>query len=176
MDNKSQGYLQKLNQKLDQLFKELDQYAEAELNQSPKQGAWSVMDILHHLKLVEFHANAYVKKKLSFDPDLPKIDFQSKMRATLMNAFNRSPLKRKAPKAVAENSFPKDVPFQDLKQQWLAQRKDLEQHLLSLPEDLYHKQVYKHPFAGRMSLSGMLSFFDSHFDRHHRQIRRTLGK
>ena len=98
------------------------------------------------------------------------------MRATLMNAFNRSPLKRKAPKGVDETNFPKNVSFSQIKEQWLAQRNELKTHLESLPTDLYNKQVYKHPFAGRLSLAGMLSFFDSHFDRHYRQIKRTLKK
>jgi hypothetical protein len=44
----------------------------------------------------------------------------------------------------------------------------------NLPAEYADKEVYRHPFAGRMSLAGMLSFFEAHFINHRRQLYRAL--
>ena len=61
MNQQSQQLLQKIDTKLDKLFSELEKLPEEKLTQAPSETAWSVMDVMHHLKLVEYHANAYVK-------------------------------------------------------------------------------------------------------------------
>jgi hypothetical protein len=45
---------------------------------------------------------------------------------------------------------------------------------MGLPDHLYDKEIYKHPFAGRLSLMGMVDFFEHHFRRHREQMRRAL--
>jgi len=54
------------------------------------------------------------------------------------------------------------------------ERKDLYEFIDSVSEDYIDKEVYKHPLGGRLSLTGMLEFFDSHFDHHSKQIFRAL--
>lgn len=174
MDRQTQRALSKADAKLDSLLAELEVLPEEVLKKTPAPGAWSVLDVMHHLQLAEYYSQAYVEKKLSFDPELKPTNLGSWFRSQLLNTYSRWPMKWKAPKGVDEHSFPQDSSLEEVAQKWKTQRAKLKSYLEELPEDLYKRQVYKHPFAGRLSLAGMVSFFNSHFDRHHRQIRRTL--
>ncbi|GAB5554594.1 MAG: hypothetical protein Sapg2KO_41850 [Saprospiraceae bacterium] len=175
MDQKTKAIFDKLEWKLQALEQELSDLPVEQLSKSPKPGAWSVLDILHHLKLAEAYGHKYSEKKLSFNPSLPKDNWQAQFRSWLLNTFNRSSLKVKAPKGVDESFFPKEIPFEQIMEEWKAQRKALRTFLEGLDPEIYTKQVYKHPLGGRLSLADMLRFFDSHFDRHHRQIQRTYS-
>ncbi len=172
MDNKTKKLLQKLEAKLDQLHQELKPLSKEQLATQPAEGSWSVLNILEHLSLAEYHAQRYLEKKLSFKPELPKVDLSSKFRVLTLNTFNRSPFKIKAPKGV--DVFQSELPLDDFIKQWKGQRKQLVSFLETLPEEVFDKQAYKHPLGGRLPISGMVSFFDSHFDRHRKQIKRTL--
>ena len=174
MDAKTLGLLDKIDAKLAQLKKELSQVPAEKLSQNPSEGAWSVLQVMIHLRMAEGYAHQYLQKKLSFDPKLPNTNLQSAFRTSFMNAFNRMPFKIKAPKGVDTSSLPKIEPLETQMEQWEQQRKALRAYLSGLDDSLFKKQVYKHPFAGRLSLAGMVSFFDSHFDRHYKQIQRTL--
>lgn len=174
MDQKTKALFDNLEQKLLALEKELSVLSSEQLTKVPKPGAWSVLDILHHLKMAESYGHQYSEKKLSFNPTLPNDNWQARFRSGLLNAFNRSSFKIKAPKGVDESFFPKDVAFDQIIMEWKAQRMALQTFLAGLDPEIYTKQVYKHPLGGRLSLYDMLRFFDSHFDRHYKQIQRTL--
>jgi len=84
-----------------------------------------------------------------------------------------TPFKFKAPEAVNEQ-LPERSSFWDIAKQWKQQRIDFKNYLNELPEDILKREIYKHPFAGRLGLKGMLVFFDTHFERHGKQIDRIL--
>ncbi|MEO0341172.1 MAG: DinB family protein [Bacteroidota bacterium] len=174
MDNKTKNLLKKLESKLDRLHEQLKAIPAEQLAAQPTEEAWSVLNILEHLSLAEYHAHRYLEKKLGFNPELPKVDLSSRFRVIALNAFNRSPFKIKAPKGV--DVFQSELPLDAFIEKWKAQRAKLVSFLESLPEEVFDKQAYKHPFGGRLPISGMVAFFDSHFDRHAKQIKRTLRK
>ena len=166
--------LDRLDDSFRDLLKELDGYTDATLNRVPKEGAWSVFQTMHHLILSERMSLNYVKKKLSFEPKLKKAGVGSKMRSTLVNNYLRSPFKRKAPTFISGENLPKESTFWEVVKAWKTDREELRRYLSELPKEHFSKEIYKHPFAGRLSLDGMLSFFQQHYERHLRQIRRTL--
>ena len=174
MDQKILKRLDQLDKSLEILVLELSEYSEDQLRKQPAPGEWSALQVVHHLITAENLSLKYVIKKLSFDPKLKPAGIQSKARVLyLWLAFN-SPFKYKAPEAVKGDHLPKDATLEKIKTQWLSQRKELREYLKGLPKEVFDKEVYKHPFVGRLSLEGMLHFFQIHFDRHHRQIQRTL--
>ena len=61
-----------LDKDLHELLKELGKYSDDDLNYSPGDGKWSVLQIMNHLKLSEQLAHRYIVKKLSFSPELKK--------------------------------------------------------------------------------------------------------
>jgi len=176
MDKNSKAQLKSLDQKLVTLLHDLKNYSDTKLNERPNENAWSVLQIMQHLMKAESGAVAYVQKKLSFNPTLEKAGVMSSLRGTMLNIILSSPIKVKAPAQVSGENLLTDLTFWDVAKQWKLQRKELETYLKSLPADLYSKDVYKHPMTGKMTLASMLSFFNTHVDRHTRQIRKTLKK
>lgn len=117
---------------------------------------------------------AYIKKKLSFEPSLEAAGVKSSLNSIMLNLALSSPFKVKAPAQISGDNLLTDLTFWDVAKQWKLQRKELVTYLESLPADLYEKDVYKHPMTGKMTLASMLSFFNTHVDRHTKQIKKTL--
>lgn len=168
--------LKKIDQRLQGLLDELSSYDNETLNRKPADGGWSALQVMHHLILAEEGSVKYVKKKLSFNPDLQTAGFSSAWRAYLLNFYFTLPFKFKAPPGVGDGVLPEKSDFKEVSGRWLASRKAMREYLESLPEDMFRKSIYRHPFAGRMSLEGMVKFFDGHFERHRKQIGRVVAE
>lgn len=54
-------------------------------------------------------------------------------------------------------------------------RQDFREFLTNLPEEAFTLEIFRHPRAGKITLMGLMVFFDLHFKRHEKQIRRALG-
>ena len=166
--------LYRIDQELEALFRQLAAYDEAALNQRPADGGWSVMQVLHHLILAESASLAYVRKKLSFKPALKPAGFRAAWRVMVVKAYFKMPVRFKAPKGVDDAALPERSEYTQTERQWRNSREELKKYLLHLPDTYFGREVYKHPFAGRMSLRGMLEFFGMHVRRHRQQINRVL--
>ncbi len=157
------------------LFEVLNKYSDDDLNWKPKKDQWSVLQVLVHLMIAEAGSQNYVEKKLSSGYNqLPKAGILSGVRKILLIAALRTPFKFKAPAIVGNENIPERSSFWDIVKQWKKQRENLRTYLASLPEEALAKEIYKHPIAGRMSIYGMFTFFESHFKRHRKQIDRVL--
>lgn len=176
MDKKSKIQLKNLDQKLVLLLRDLKTYSDNKLNEQPSPAEWSVLQIMQHLMKAEAGAVMYVKKKLSYEPELVDANVLSSFRSMFLNMALTSPMKIEAPDQISGDALLTDLTFWEVAKQWKAQRGELEAYLESLPADFYTKDLYKHPMSGKMTLSSMLSFFNKHVDRHTRQIKRTLKK
>lgn len=176
MKHKVLQNLDKIDTQLQALFDRLEQYSDELLNQKPAEGEWSPMDNLHHLMRSERLSQGYIRKKLSFNPKLKRANLSTAWRSWLLSTYLRFPMKFKAPEAVAEEHFPEYSSLKDVRDQWQQQRQQLKSYLEDLPEHIYDKELYKHPFAGRVTIRGMVDFFGGHLERHSRQIDRALAK
>lgn len=163
-----------LDNKLTKLLDELKQHPDEFLNKSPGEGQWSALQTMYHVMLAEKKAHQYIHKKLSFHPTLKKAGVASWGRQALLKTYLNSPVKAKAPAAVGDQVIPTDLTFWEIAKPWKENRADFLQYLHTIPVEYIDKEIYKHPGAGRMSLNGMLSFFETHFDRHLKQIYRAL--
>jgi uncharacterized damage-inducible protein DinB len=143
------------------------------INTSPKEGAWSVTQVLNHMKRVEFYTHAYIQKKIKA-PDLKKAGIGSKLRLYGLRAYMKSPFTFNAPKAVNTESLHAQDTISNIQSSWVVQRNKLGKFLNSLTEEQKQLLVYKHPVAGRLSFSEMLSFIETHNHHHTKQIDRTL--
>ncbi|GJM32457.1 MAG: hypothetical protein DHS20C18_14580 [Saprospiraceae bacterium] len=174
MKSKALHHLTQIEEKRKALNEELSQYSSEELNRQPGPDQWSALQVMHHLYLAESYAGRYISKKLSFNPKLKKAGLQTWFKNKIMLFYLRSSMKWKAPTAVSSEHLPNHSELPEIVAKWDKQRKEIYEFLSTLPDDVYTKEVYKHPFAGRINLSGMLDFFEGHFDRHYKQIQRTL--
>lgn len=165
-----------LQEQLQALFSELERYPHDVLNASPAPGKWSVMQVLQHLLRSESLSLAYLQKKWSYDPKLKPATFRTRWREFILTSYLGVPIKFKAPKGVNEEHFPEESDFASTRKQWLETRKAMEAFLNELPEEVFAREFYRHPIAGRITLKGMLGFFASHTSRHQGQIKKTLEK
>lgn len=171
---KVEKQLSLLDKKLNNLLEELKDYSDAQLNRSPGEGKWSVIQVMHHLLLAETGSYNYLQKKLSFNPELKDSGFQSWYRKQGLRLFLWAPFKWKSPAAIGDEYLPEQAGFWDTARQWKEQRAQLKIYLNSLPPDIFAKEAYKHPRAGRLDIAGMLEFFNWHFNRHRKQILRIV--
>jgi len=168
--------LDSLDSKLTGLLEVLKDYSEKTLNKKPAEDKWSVMQIMHHLKIAELGSQKYCEKKLSFNPELKDAGIAAAWRTFLMTTYLKLPFKVKAPAAVSGDNLPDYSNFWETAKEWKAQRQHLRSFLESLPPEHYKKEIFKHAFAGRLTMMGLLDFFDGHLDRHQKQINKILKK
>ena len=174
MNQKLQRKLNQLDTDLAELLKRLQKFSDADLNWSPKNGEWSVLQVMTHLMLAEKYGHQYMEKKLSYNPTLKKAGILAGFRKQLMEISLKLPIKFKAPVAISGEQLPKEAAFWEVVKEWTQQRENLKSFLEKLPPEIHKSELYKHPLAGRLTTSGMLTFFDLHFKRHRKQIERIL--
>lgn len=170
-----QDQLDELDHSLHRLLEVMKEYTDAELNRPPAAGKWSPLQTMHHIMLSEKLSHGYLKKKAQADAtSMKKVGLLSALRRQLLGLYLWAPLRFKAPEMVSDSRLPEEGSFWALAREWRNNRKDLRDFLDQLPREYFRRQLYRHPFAGRMSVSGMLFFFQKHFDRHRRQIFQSL--
>ncbi|MCP3933286.1 MAG: DinB family protein [Bacteroidetes bacterium] len=156
------------------LLNKLESYSDTSLNKKPDAESWSVLQILHHLIRSEGLSKKYVEKKLSFKPKLNRPGLSNIFRNFLLKSYLNVPIKFKAPKGVSTPHLPESSDIKSTKDIWLNQRKELRQYLKTIPSEMIGKEIYKHPIAGRLTLPQMLDFFQTHYERHKKQLEKTL--
>ena len=166
--------LEDINQDLENLFSKLEDYSDDKLNKAPKEGKWSVSQIMNHLILAETLSLKYCHKKLSFNPELKKSGWKTRIGYLRLYLILSVPIKVKAPQNVSGDALPDFEEIQKTISKWRAQRKLLEKFIQEVDEKYIDREVYKHPFGMRLSLYYMLSFYYTHYLRHKKQILRIL--
>ena len=176
MPPKVAKHLNRMDADLTSLLKVLNNYSEKTLNKRPAENKWSVLQVMHHLILAEGYGQAYVKKKLSYNPELKKAGISAFLRKTFAKNYLKVPFKIKAPEAVGDEHLPEYSSFWETAKKWKLQRQDLRTLFENMPIEHFDKEIYNHPLAGRLTLVGLLEFYQSHFARHRKQIDKILKK
>jgi len=170
MDKKSIKKLEELDNELTTLFESLKDFSDNQLNRQTSDGKWSILQNIHHLILSEGLSQKYIEKKLGFNPELKNSGLGNGFRAMILGFYMKTGIKRKAPEMINTENLPQDTKFWETVKLWKAQRQHLKTYLLGLEPQLYKKQLYKHPAAGKLSIYQMLNFFQQHFRRHKKAI------
>ncbi len=175
MNRRTEQWLNALDKALQKLENDLSKYPSEQLNRKPAPGQWSVMQVVNHVMMAEAGSLNYLKKKLSDPSAIKKAGIGSAIRTWLLNLSQIIPgLKFKAPAFINEDKLPPVSDREAVFQQWRASRAALRAFLESQPDEIFTKEAFRHPRAGRMTIVQMLSFFGSHLNRHVRQIKRAL--
>ena len=142
---------------------------------SRKNGKWSPLEQCYHLHMAEMLSRKYCEKKLSFNPELKDAGYKNSLRLWLLQLIEYLPLKFKAPTAVGQQSFPENLNLDMVTMEWSHQREQLGRFLENLDPSYVDKEIYKQPMVGRLTIGGMLKFFQFHIDRHRSHIKRDYG-
>lgn len=175
MDKRLEKLYTKLQNQRAELLNLLQNVEPELLSKSPAPGKWSVLQILNHLYVSEKISIGYVKKKSIAINDVGNTGLWQSALMIVLKISQRIPIRYKAPKVVLQNTS-NVTSITDLLAQWNLLRIELKSMLTNLPENHINKLVYKHPFAGRLSLPQALEFFSEHIIHHTPQIKRILKK
>lgn len=156
------------------LLEEIKDQPDSVLNEVPKKGGWSILQVIYHMVLVEEASLRYIKKKLSFGDDIPKAGIKTAMRYQYLKAVFKTPLKIKAPEMVNESQMPDEIRFWEILKRWKDLRAETEEFLDNMPDKLLKTELYKHGLVGKMTPKNMLVFFELHFKRHRKQLKKVL--
>jgi len=156
------------------LFEDLSSYDDDIINKKPKPGAWSIAQVVEHLIKAEENSLIYLRKKTQDTSKVPVAGVGSRWRYFITAAVFMTNIKYKSPELIA----PTDNYFTigQLDKHWAQVRKEIYDLLNSLPEADLKKQIWKHAVSGKMNVSQMLAFFNIHFNRHRKQVYRTLAE
>jgi hypothetical protein len=128
--------------------------------------------VLHHIVTAEALTLGYVRKKMQAGDSLPRAGLASRLRLLALEATLASPLRFRAPAAVA--GVPPEIDAAELRARWDGVRRDWRELLESFPPELVNRLVFRHPRAGRMSLEHALGTLEAHLAHHVPQVRRAL--
>ncbi|MFA6955656.1 MAG: DinB family protein [Thermoanaerobaculia bacterium] len=151
----------------------IDGLAPESLNRQPEPGRWSVAQVISHIVLAETRTVGYVSKKRSDPSQLRPARLKQKLMAKLIVAAMNAPFSFRAPEVVA--TVPDNSDPGELRAQWARVRAELASLLDSIPDSLLGTCLFKHPYAGPMTLEAALDFMVAHASRHARQIERILS-
>lgn len=143
------------------------------LNRAPAPGRWSALQVLHHVVTAEALSLAYVRKKMQAGAALPRAGLASRLRLLGLRLALRSPLRLRAPAATA--TVPATIDPDELRARWDTVRAELATLVEAFPPDLVGRLVFRHPFAGRMSLADTLGFMQAHLEHHLAQVERATA-
>lgn len=169
MRTKIQNRLKELNEELARHLESMGHKSEEWYNSSTAEGKWSPCQLHRHLMLSEGLSAKYVAVKSQYPEKLEEAGLQEKVNLEQLNIYLNSTKKFDAPETVVPDNAPGSLSL--TVDSWMQQRMELSGLIDSLDESLLSKSLYKHPFAGRLSLLGMLDFFHWHLQRHESQIR-----
>ncbi|HLP95707.1 MAG TPA: DinB family protein [Saprospiraceae bacterium] len=163
------------SRQVEALLQEMGRIPSERLNQKPAGNGWSAIQTMHHLILVEAQSLAYLHKKLSFNPDLPKAGWAAGLKMIFLKWTLASPIKFKAPKSVGNDKLPEQDTLENVSAKWQQVRQSWTDLLTQMPDNLLDKAVYRHPRIGLINWLQTIDFIASHFKRHKAQILRAIS-
>lgn len=164
----------KLEHKKEVLLKEIISLPEEIYFHQPLNGGWSVAQAVNHIFLSEKLSLAYLQKKISYPENIPLINLKSRGAIFFLKMVLRSPYKAKAPVTLNMQGPQNILSQEELVKEWGLLRMDIIT-FIEIHEPAFGKHlVYRHPYAGRLTMLQMLIFLNEHFASHMRQIKKII--
>lgn len=167
---KLQVHFDELERKRQLLFTELTRLSEEQLRFQPAAGKWSLLEVVHHLLLVE-------RLVVSSAADRPargrgrerrsikaRIGYAAVCMVLGLGVRVKVPLRSVVPETGAS--------LGELEEEWDRTRVDLRACLDGISERTMGHTLVRHPIGGPLNAVRTVSFLTRHFDHHGRQVKR----
>ncbi|MCX6198785.1 MAG: DinB family protein [Bacteroidetes bacterium] len=154
------------------LFSDLKNYTDDIINKKPSSEKWSVAEVIVHLITAEEMSLKYLSKKIQDTSKESEESFKNKYRWLLVKLVFAFNIKFKAPEIVEPKMGYQSLA--DLETKWSNVRNQTLSVLQKLSDEETNKTLWKHALAGKMNLHHMVQFFGVHYNRHKKQIERTV--
>ena len=149
----------------------VDGVPHAALNREPVPGKWSALQVLHHVVTAEALTLGYIRKKMQAGAALETAGPASRLRLLALQVTLALPMRVKAPTTAGD--VPTESELRALRARWDEVRRSLDELVRSFPPELEDRLVFRHPYAGRMTLAHALGTLEAHLDHHIPQVERA---
>jgi len=164
--------LDSLTKKREDLLGIIANRSTEELTYKAAADKWSVVEVVEHLVIVD---QDLLNQIASRDPN-PPLDSRARSAENFKTVIK-----------VMERDIPVDVPderaephgrftLDELLNRWADIQQKLHGRLAEVNSENKDKLVYRHPFAGPLTITETLHFIVVHFDNHMRHIDRILAQ
>lgn len=150
------------DQAREELYRQIDQLSDEQINKQPADSRWSIKQLLQHLYLMEGGVAKTIQSQL--DSDKQSLAQDKPIELTV----NRS-TKVEAPAfAVPTEDF---ATLEELKAKLSATHEALRQLFENTTEEILEVKSYPHPVFGEMNLKQWIPFVGYHELRHIEQVK-----
>lgn len=164
-----------LQKKFDTLIYDYDTFLHSvrhlsytEFNTPLKQDKWSTAQIFLHLNTSMQNITAYISKKIQYPETIQKNRLYAWVRSFFLTSILRTNYKMKAPKGLDVSA--EQTSYEKIEAQWNEIQLSLKKLLDTFPGNLLTKNVFRHPFAGPITIFQTLKFMSGHIHHHKRQV------
>lgn len=162
MDNAQQEFLAVIHK-----------YSEEQQRFRTHESAWSMLDVLNHLKLAEEGVYEFVAVKRDPARMPERSSWHQPLRALAMMTALKSPFRFRAPSRVKSPATNRAL--EELETEWLQARAKLRDFVQNLSPALWDAPLFIHPFFGYLNISHTMRFIRDHTAHHIRQLHRIAG-
>ncbi|MGD1841533.1 MAG: DinB family protein [Thermonemataceae bacterium] len=148
----------------------LEKLPPTQLSKQREDGKWSINQILHHLLVSHEGILKYIQYKIQTRENVRESGFKASWNSFWLTVTLKLPLKMKMPAKLPAPS--NDITLEELQERFHQNLNDFQQLIDNYPQELEGKVIFKHPFAGRITLSQTVSFLKNHFQHHLPQIKK----
>jgi uncharacterized damage-inducible protein DinB len=167
----TEQHLEEMTIAMKGMLKMIEGWSDEDLKYKPNKGSWNVLQILDHIILSEKGTLGYMmKKSRSGWQELPKSAHEHEHSSLKLDHALSSSERWQAPSVLPDPSD--DRPIENVVSYWYGFRQKLDAFVEQLDPEFYERQIFRHPYAGRLNLFQTLSFLTKHIDHHTFQIER----
>lgn len=153
------------------LLNMIGDWDEDELTFRPNADSWNTLQVLDHIINSEKGTLGYMMKKTrSGWKDIPVATPENHEHSAQLDEALDSAKKWKAPSVLPDPID--DRKLEDMITYWHGLRQKFREFVANLDAEFYERQVFRHPYAGRLNLFQTLSFLEKHIIHHTYQIER----
>jgi uncharacterized damage-inducible protein DinB len=155
------------------LLNMIGDWDEEELKFRPTPDSWNTLQVLDHIINSEKGTLAYMMKKTSSGwQEIPMATAEDAEHSSQLDEALDSTKKWKAPSVLPDPMDERKL--EDMITYWHGLRQKFRHFVESLDAEFYERQVFRHPYAGRLNLFQTLSFLEKHITHHTFQIERIV--
>ncbi len=156
-----------LDRQTTSLLDRLNAFDAAQLEYRTEPGTWSILDVAHHLMLVEAGVVATAK---SGKVKGRKKRLRQRFGHLAVKTVLKLGIRVKAPSELVEPR--EDISFPEVKEKWLQARSELKEIVAVASAPERGQPLFHHFVAGPLDYRDGVEFVLLHFDHHMRQISR----
>lgn len=172
MENKLLKQFVQLENSKAELLLLLENIAPDKLIHKPNNKSWSIVQVIGHLIKIEEGTINYLNKKLSYNPPLKKASPIAAFKTWLLNISLDLPVRYKTNNILEESS--NNIPYNEAISAWDESRINMKTFLDKLSEEQLNAAIHKNFAVGRISIYQQMSFIQTHFERHAKQIKKLV--